>query len=1355
MNHQQGSPAMLPCLDSISHILNPDRDTNFLSNLISSTSIKATFTIDLAKSLYERLDKDQTMFKSSKEVDWATEVLGYAFIPPHYQYVKEDKNYLKYVLNIYEFLLCNELEVVNDGKSYIKTTNNKQVLDYENYSHQKVLLKMLSHLTLLFDKRNFEKKPNPLVGDPRIREEEMKVPIKLCAIVIRIYNKFLLKAYPFLYIDHWEYVIKLLLGLASHILQASNDTKFPDRINVAIVELIYNSWILSGLQNEDMWTTFKNYIYLLINKDVVVSYWSDICHELTTKLLTDLKCYDAPQLIIQDKSEKIEYNESLLIISHNYNVRRSDIQSRNKFTLFLQPFIFNISQNQVQYLWGKMITMMSKITNNTITSPINNVAVQLSPRISLLIMKGIRNVVSLLLQLGAHSKPKDEILHYSEQQNYNEYSIENKRKILIEHDYSHFKSLLKQITKYGKIGLNERRPPQNVNSKSDEERAFRNIGNYSDVTSPKLAKRGGDDSASNFTSAEKEYSWVVKTEKIPSGESLLKLYGKLLFENATDTRSEYEDVRLMAVCTLCQIFTKASGPFLEPTVKKFYQVYLDYLGSNISWNNFQTLLKYSTELFLVNHLSHNIILQKPLVTKLVEFYKKPKGDPVFGDKKVLRRSCNKLCSSLLCFFNDESGLINEVYRYEKNVKDIFYELLEFAFEKDKEAFLSHPKGQKEEVKILARSAWNFMIYSILDYKVALFVKKFDDKNEWFDKASPILNNLVIDILLVLGEMFLTKLDECETSNQMSHDILESGHMIIDNICKFIEVRIKDLDPLKQALAKNTEKEELARTKEETTKLLSSCFGILHTWLLIIVHLKDINRFEQRSNNEQIYSEIFEQALRLLQNYQNIEPFSKNIKGMISSLFNRLGSMSFSKNVPFTSSVLLNDDRSKNLSLEELVHRFEEKCLLSIGVDEDTILSFYDLQVESTNEALLLMIRNTVGKFAWFGELYYKLFCPTKKEPEDGIKEVDLVKRAISTKEEDSKPRLMSHDMLLSPRSGGANQELELLLQQQFEVEDQYEETYNKNKEKQQIQERPAEVPTQTQISSYELDEEEKSLAKINAIKMFLSNTGILNLKDLQDLTHIPPDLHSKESFRTIDQTPTRCQILTSIFYVLKPSSERIDEFPRFDTLFQKFIEEMGIIVDESTLELGAHESIRRYVSQHKKVLYASNPLYEIVFSLPNLSAAQPNFLETFTVSPITIIWNAKVFTPYESFYPYIINHFDIKGYKTAIVITPLNEGYFNLNVLKKDSDFMMFPPVNDFICSAHMLANVVLQTIISIHKEYQLRNLELYYHEAVLGKVFHRKEHISALINSYKKKEDSSWELLKAFFNSPKTVNKH
>lgn len=47
-------------------------------------------------------------------------------------------------------------------------------------------------------------------------------------------------------------------------------------------------------------------------------------------------------------------------------------------------------------------------------------------------------------------------------------------------------------------------------------------------------------------------------------------------------------------------------------------------------------------------------------------------------------------------------------------------------------------------------------------------------------------------------------------------------------------------------------------------------------------------------------------------------------------------------------------------------------------------------------------------------------------------------------------------------------------------------------------------------------------------------------------------------------------------------------------------------VDEDTLETGVYESIRTFVSQHKKVIYTSNPLYEMIFTLPNLLRAQMN-----------------------------------------------------------------------------------------------------------------------------------------------------
>jgi len=61
---------------------------------------------------------------------------------------------------------------------------------------------------------------------------------------------------------------------------------------------------------------------------------------------------------VTSEKEKIEYDQNVLLINHNYNlgsravfscitILGSDQQIKKKFTLFLQPFIFDISYDQV------------------------------------------------------------------------------------------------------------------------------------------------------------------------------------------------------------------------------------------------------------------------------------------------------------------------------------------------------------------------------------------------------------------------------------------------------------------------------------------------------------------------------------------------------------------------------------------------------------------------------------------------------------------------------------------------------------------------------------------------------------------------------------------------------------------------------------------------------------------------------------------------------------------------------------------------------------------------------------------------------------------------------------------------
>lgn len=121
------SGATLPCLDALQELLNPDngnshfvslieKDTNFMSHLISNGTVRVNITIELTKHLYDRIERDELQFKSPKEVEWALEILGYGFIPPEYVYVREDRNFLKNILTIYEYILCEDVELIIDNR---------------------------------------------------------------------------------------------------------------------------------------------------------------------------------------------------------------------------------------------------------------------------------------------------------------------------------------------------------------------------------------------------------------------------------------------------------------------------------------------------------------------------------------------------------------------------------------------------------------------------------------------------------------------------------------------------------------------------------------------------------------------------------------------------------------------------------------------------------------------------------------------------------------------------------------------------------------------------------------------------------------------------------------------------------------------------------------------------------------------------------------------------------------------------------------------------------------------------------------------------------------------------------------
>lgn len=178
-------------------------------------------------------------------------------------------------------------------------------------------------------------------------------------------------------------------------------------------------------------------------------------------------------------------------------------------------------------------------------------------------------------------------------------------------------------------------------------------------------------------------------------------------------------------------------------------------------------------------------------------------------------------------------------------------------------------------------------------------------------------DLALDMLLDVGEMCLMRLDEFEIPCPMTEDVFLSALNIIERMRKYIEVaililklltlkkkqRTKDLNEInKQPQPKSSEKEDALRH-------ISQAFGILYTWLHLIIHLKEVE-----THNE--FPEVFEEIIKMLISYQHYDFVDSSIKCMLASLFNRLGNLSFSRNSPISSSIILNTDPVPGKSYEE-------------------------------------------------------------------------------------------------------------------------------------------------------------------------------------------------------------------------------------------------------------------------------------------------------------------------------------------------------------------------------------------------------------------------------------------------------
>lgn len=163
------------------------------------------------------------------------------------------------------------------------------------------------------------------------------------------------------------------------------------------------------------------------------------------------------------------------------------------------------------------------------------------------------------------------------------------------------------------------------------------------------------------------------------------------------------------------------------------------------------------------------------------------------------------------------------------------------------------------------------------------------------------------------------------------------------------MKVKEVNEIqKQPFPINTE-------REESTRLMTLALGTIYTWLIILIYLKD----KESEKRKREFNSLMDSILQLLINSLQCESISLCIRCIITALFNGIGRFNTTKNIPFSSSVILkNSDESedyetsndyKNFNKWIVMKKVEEKCIMKIAIGEDTIISFYDFEIESPNE----------------------------------------------------------------------------------------------------------------------------------------------------------------------------------------------------------------------------------------------------------------------------------------------------------------------------------------------------------------------------------------------------------------------
>lgn len=741
----------------------------------------------------------------------------------------------------------------------------------------------------------------------------------------------------------------------------------------------------------------------------------------------------------------------------------------------------------------------------------------------------------------------------------------------------------------------------------------------------------------------------------PDGNTILDIFSAWLFEAVNRKLNVFNEGRAVAYASLCKIFCRKGGkPFSKEHLSLFYKAILNGLKEDEELIIISSIMLNSCKIF-----SYELEGSHILIPRYMEVCEKvlrvPKGKPNPYPAN-LHSACITLASSLISLPNRYAGveLKEPLYR---DLKNQLYDLLEKA--------LICEKTPKNIQHIL----WSICVFIYEernnDQKISVsFISSMLDLLKTYGHQSKEISH---EVFVSLFEV-LSSLTPLYTTLMKGNDKI--GTFIIDELTNYVADGLRHLPNEKQL-----------------TILISECIYCMVDWLMVAHEIIMSNNFIIVNLLARI-----EGCLNLMKhNFPNhdIDEIKKAAHYILSHLFNFVG----------------NNPPTSDISVQSSALLYEDDTVLDDGNLEDSNYArffMFDDQflftvIEQPNEkkngpGVTVIVRDITGKFVWDS---IQLFGSPEKTPEEFLKfgkYTGSTGEGLTdhTKEHDTNKTIMEFSTERKIKTKDDLDKYLALIDTQEENENGY-----------YLDLVPAFKEVDISVKPMKMKPKYDSLCKFQISRLLLSQLGYFSfgVTDKKRFYQLQNNNRLILNLKALDGCSERECHKIGVVYVKEgvDNQNEIFEMNQTSDRFSQYCDSLGwkVPLSKHTGFTGGLDKISLSTGEYTP--YFADYKSEIIFHIPSLmptSKTDPQQIHKkrhIGNDHVKIIWSEHTREWYKET---ITSHFNL----FQIVIYPLKNGLFRIEILKKEDNIDCGPLYDGMIVGEHIIGILSRITAVNANK---------------------------------------------------------